>query len=127
MECLNNLFFLQIYQVSKEGGANPILSYHSQCFSHNIFSLKNVQWCSEQTGHLLFFIQNAHSCEGRKLPKRYVKFTNFSSIACINVESFSISFGSKISIGSGYTYSSCQSFDFPFSLPKLTFFTFLNF
>ena len=74
-----------------------------EAFAKNI-----IQSCSEQTGHLLFFIQNAHSCEGRKLPKRHAKFTNFSSIACINVGSFSISFGSKISSGSGD--SSCQKF-----------------
>ena len=72
-------------------------------------------------GHLLFFIQNAHSREGRKLPKCYVKkFTNFSSIACINEESFSISFGSKIS--SDYGDSSCQSFNFLFFLTKTDFF-----
>ena len=36
----------------------------------------------------------------RKLPKHYVKFPKFSSIACINVGSFSMSFGSKIISGS---------------------------
>ena len=42
-----------------------------------------------------------NSYEGRKLPKRYVKFTNFSSIAWIIVGGFSMSFGYKITICSG--------------------------
>ena len=47
---------------------------------------------------VLFFIQNTHSREGRKLPKCYVKLAIFSSIAWINVGSFSISFGSKFPV-----------------------------
>ena len=56
----------------------------------------------------------------RKLPKHYVKFPNFSSIACINVGSFSMSSGCKIF--SGFGGSSCWNFNFRFSLLKLTFF-----
>ena len=55
----------------------------------------------------------------RKLPKHYVKFSNFSSIACINVGSFSMSFGCEIF--SGFGDSSCWNFNFRFSLLKLTF------
>ena len=46
-----------------------------------------------RTNFLGFFIQNTHTRQVRKLPKHYVKFPNFSSIACINVGSFSMSFG----------------------------------
>ena len=46
-----------------------------------------LHWCSEQTKRLLFFIQNAHSHESRKLSKCFVKFANFPSIAWINVGS----------------------------------------
>ena len=62
-----------------------------------------MQWCSEQMKQLLFFIQNTHSREVKKLPKRYVEFTNFSLIACVNVGGFSMSFGYKITSGSGVT------------------------
>ena len=41
------------------------------------------------------------------VPKFYVKSTNFSSIARINVGSFSMRFGCKIIYGSGVT--SCQN------------------
>ena len=49
------------------------------------FSAKmhSIQWCLEKTEQVLFFIQNANSREGRKLPKHYVEFTIFPSIACI--------------------------------------------
>ena len=45
-------------------------------------------------------VQNAHSREGRKLPKSNAKSTDFLSNACINEGSFSMSFGSKIFSGS---------------------------
>ena len=62
--------------------------------------------------------------QGRNLPKNYDKFTNFFSTVCINIRSFSMSFGSKIY--SGFGDSCCQTFDFRFSLLKLTFFIPLN-
>ena len=60
----------------------------------------NVQCLAKQTDFWRFFIQNRVRREGRKLPKCYVKSTNFSSIARTNVGSFSMSFGCKISNGS---------------------------
>ena len=58
-----------------------------------------LQWCSEQTEQVLFFIQNTHSREGRKLPKHYVKFKNFPQLLTLhNVGGFSMSFGYKIKL-----------------------------
>ena len=56
--------------------------------------------CKKKLDFLGFFIQNANSSYGRKLPKCYVKSTNFSSIAHTNVGNFSMSFGCKIFNGS---------------------------
>ena len=64
-----------------------------------------VQSIGEQTDFLVFFIQNMVRRESKKLPKCYVKSTNFSSIACTNVGSLSMSVGCKISNGSGVTSS----------------------
>ena len=80
----------------------------------------HVQSLEEQTDFLGFSIQNRAGREGRKLPKSYVKSTIFFSIACTNVERFSMSFGCKIFSDSGD--SSCQIFNIHFSLLKLTFF-----
>ena len=76
----------------------------SQSFLHHFGSqaIKSVTVVLRTNGEqVLLFIQNTHSREGRKLPKHYVKFPNFSSIACINVGSFSMSFGCKIFCGLG--------------------------
>ena len=62
-----------------------------------------IQSLAEQTDFLRFSIQNRARIEGRILPKSYVKSTIFSSIARINVVSLSMSFGCKISNGSGVT------------------------
>ena len=60
-----------------------------------------AQSLAEQTDFLGVFIQNRARHEGRKLPENYAKSTNFSSIACTNVGSLSMSFGCKIFNGSG--------------------------
>ena len=72
----------------------------------------------------LTFALEVKSCsalcgQGRKLPKHYVKFPIFSSIACINVGIFSIRFSYEIF--SGFGDSSCWNLNFCFSLLKLTF------
>ena len=47
-----------------------------------------IQCLAKQTDFWGFFIQNRVRREGKKLPKCYVKTTNFFSIACTNVGSF---------------------------------------
>ena len=81
---------------------------------------KQLQCLAKKLDFLGFSIQNDPRCYGRKPLKSYVKSTIFFSIACTNVESFSMSFGCKIFSGSGN--SSCQIFNIHFSLLKLTFF-----
>ena len=84
------------------------------------FLFQKLQCLAKKLDFLGFSIQNDPRCYGRKPLKSYVKSTIFFSIACTNVESFSMSFGCKIFSGSGN--SSCQIFDIHFSLLKLTFF-----
>ena len=52
-----------------------------------------VQSLTEETDFSRFSIQNRARLEGRKLPKTYVIYTIFSSIACTNVRNLSMSFG----------------------------------
>ena len=66
-----------------------------------------MQCLAKQTDFWGVFIQNANRHNSRNLPKSYDKGTNFCSIDCINVESFS-SFG-------------CKNFDIYFPLLKLKF------
>ena len=89
-----------------------------------IIEVCDLQSLAIRTDFLGFSIQNAPRCKGKNLIKSYGKSTIFISIACTNVESFSMSFGCKISSGSGDL--SCQIFYIHFSLLKLTFLVLSN-
>ena len=83
-----------------------------------------IQSLAIKTDFWGFSIQNALRCKGKTLLKSYGKSTAFISIAYSNEESFSMSFGYKISCGSGG--SSCQIFEIHFSFLKLTFLVLSN-
>ncbi len=73
-----------------------------------------------------FSIQNGVKRGGSKLPKSYVKSTNFLSNACINMGSLSMSFRCKIFNGSGVTYKP-SNLKMQISKLKWTFFHSFNF
>ena len=85
-----------------------------QSCRQNYFTSFKIQSLAEQTDFLRFSIQNRARCEGRKLPKSYVKSTIFSSIAGTNVENLSMSFGCKIFNGSGVTSHQIWKCKFPY-------------
>ena len=80
----------------------------------------DIQSLAIRTDFWGFSIQNAIFQSCRNLPKCGAKSTIFLSNACMNVGSFSMSFGCKLFCALGI--SSCWIFYFEFSLLKLHFF-----